>query len=67
MRSFLRSPNNAMSCAETYARFKNKAAYEAHNDTDHFKRMGKMAEEEGLMAKPIEIKVLSALAGFASR
>ena len=61
------SPATRREHAETYPRFQNKAAYEAHNDSDHFKKVGKTVEEEGLLAKALEVKVLGALAGFANR
>lgn len=48
-------------------RYKDRAAFEAHGNSDHFQKAGKTMADEGLLAKPLEVKVLGALAGFANK
>ena len=49
------------------SRYKDRAAFESHGTSNHFQSAGKTMSDEGLLAKPLEIKVLGALAGFASK
>ena len=48
-------------------RYKDRAAFETHHNSEHFKAAGKKMKEQELLAKPVEIKVLGALAGYASK
>ena len=48
-------------------RYKDRAAFEAHGNSEHFQKAGKTMAEEELLAKPLDIKVLGALAGFAGK
>ena len=48
-------------------RYKDRTAFEAHHASEHFQAAGKKMKEQDLLAKAPEVKVLGALAGYASK
>lgn len=48
-------------------KYKDRAAYEQHSQSEDFKALVENIREEGLLAKRLEITCLEPVAGFASR
>lgn len=48
-------------------RYKNGEAFEAHKKSDFFGDLGKKFGDEDLLAKPLYVLELDAIAGFAER
>ncbi|KAB8299797.1 hypothetical protein EYC80_000049 [Monilinia laxa] len=47
--------------------YKDKAAIAAHGSSEQFKAFGKKLKDEGLIAKPMQLKFLKNVGGFSSR